>query len=380
MQPIQPIYGRRLRIMLLGALALSLASASRASAQAALFLEQPYGVFGTLNPTGHAALYLERICADTPVHLRPCSPGETGTVLSRYKGMGGYDWVAIPLIPYLYSVEQPTQVPDSVDEDTVTRLRNRYRESHLGEFGEDLPPGSFFNGGWTQLVGTAYDRRTYAFRFATTPAQDRELIDRLNARPNRSHFNILYNNCADFDRFILNHYFPQEFKRAIFPDAGITTPKHLTYQLVNYAKRHPEAQLTILEIPQVPGFRRKSRAVHGVAESVIKNGYVLPIVVLNPYVAGGLLADYLVRGRYNLVPKDPITADADHLYVLTDSIPETPAQSDSPALASSPAPGSQLTGSAPRPENPSDPAQAASTVPKGEDSAPSQLKEPTTQE
>src|ERR1700744_2968192 len=30
-------------------------------AQAALLLEQPYGVFGALNPTGHAALYLEHV-------------------------------------------------------------------------------------------------------------------------------------------------------------------------------------------------------------------------------------------------------------------------------------------------------------------------------
>src|SRR5580658_2356126 len=66
-------------------------------AQAALLLEQPYGVFGTLNPTGHAAVYLEHVCADTPVHLRYCDPGETGIVISRYKGLAGYDWIAIPL-------------------------------------------------------------------------------------------------------------------------------------------------------------------------------------------------------------------------------------------------------------------------------------------
>jgi len=47
-------------------------------AQAALLLEQPYGVFGTLNPTGHAAIYLQRVCADSPTHLRECDPGETG--------------------------------------------------------------------------------------------------------------------------------------------------------------------------------------------------------------------------------------------------------------------------------------------------------------
>ena len=295
----------------------------RASSQAALLLEQPYGVFGTLNPTGHAALYLEHVCADTPVHLRECNAGESGVVISRYKGMAGYDWIAIPLIPYLYAVEDPSTVPDRVDEETVDRMRNRYREASLGELGEKLPPGNFVNGGWTQLAGTVYDRRTYAFRFATTRAQDKEVIALLNARPNRSRFNILYNNCADFNRLILNVYFPGKFGRTIFPDAGITTPKHVTYTLLKYAKKHPETNLTVVEIPQVPGYRRNSRAIHGVAESIITNGYVIPIVILNPYIAGGLLADYLIRGRYQLVPKHPLTADATHLDALMD-IPEVP--------------------------------------------------------
>jgi hypothetical protein len=286
--------------------------------QAALFLEQPYGVFGTLNPTGHAAIYLDRVCADTPVHLRLCNPGEEGVVISRYKGMGGYDWVAIPLIPYLYSVDEPEQVPEKVNEETVNRLREHYKEAGLGEWGEHLPPGNFFNGGWTQLVGTAYDRRTYAFRFETTREQDLALIAELNDRPNVSHFNILFRNCADFDRVVLKHYFPKEFRRAIFPDAGITTPKRVAYQLVKYAKKHPETQLTVMEIPQVPGFRRDSRAIHGVAESLLFNGYVIPIIILNPYIAGGIFADYLVRGRYQLIPKNIETVDATHLGSLTD--------------------------------------------------------------
>ena len=305
-------------------------------AQAALLLEQPYGVFGTLNPTGHAALYLEHVCAETPVRLRECRPDENGVVISRYKGMGGYDWVAIPLVPYLYAVDDPAQVPQQVDEDAVERLRAHYREAHLGAFGEALPPGNFINGGWTQLVGTAYDRTTYAFRFETTREQDRALITVLNDRPNASHFNLLYNNCADFDRFVLKNYFPHGFGRTIFPDAGITTPKHLTYALAQYAKHHPEVQLTVLEIPQVPGFRRQSRKVHGVTESLFVNGYVLPVVVFNPYIAGGLFADYLLRGRYHLIPKNPGVADADHLDLLTQTTAPT------------------LTPTGPRPDNPAD--------------------------
>jgi hypothetical protein len=60
-------------------------------AQAALLMEEPYGFFGTVNPTGHTAIYFERICAETPVTLRRCHPGEIGAVVSRYQGINGYD-------------------------------------------------------------------------------------------------------------------------------------------------------------------------------------------------------------------------------------------------------------------------------------------------
>ena len=328
--------------------ALMLLTAPSLFAQAALLMEQPYGVFGTLNPTGHAAVFLERVCADSPVHVRLCSPGETGIVISRYKGLAGYDWIAIPLIPYLYAVENPADVPAKVDQKMVNRLRDHYREAHLSDLGEHLRPGNFFNGGWTELVGTAYDRRTYAFRFATTLEQDKELIARLNDRPNQSHFNILFNNCADFDRFILNNYFPHKFGRTVFPDAGITTPKRIAYTLVKYAKRHPETDFAVLEIPQVPGYRHESHAIHGVTESLILNGYVIPIVILNPYVAGGLLADYLVRGRYNLIPKNAATIGPEDLEALTQPI--TPS----------------LTGTGWQQENPGDSARALGFTLSGE--------------
>src|SRR5580692_4364519 len=84
---------------------LGAASCAQGHAQAALLMEEPYGFFGAVNPTGHNAIYFERICADTPVKLRRCGPREPGAVIARYEGIDGYDWVAIPLIPYLYSVE-----------------------------------------------------------------------------------------------------------------------------------------------------------------------------------------------------------------------------------------------------------------------------------
>src|ERR1039458_7197929 len=220
------------------ALAVMAFGSAPGNAQAALLIEQPYGFFGVLNPTGHDAIYFERICAETPVKLRRCAPGEMGAVLSRYQGISGYDWVAIPLLPYLYSVESVSSVPARVDPHTVSQLRDRYHEAHLLDLGEDLSAGSLIRGGWTQLVGAAYERRIYAFRFETTEAQDDALIARLNAVPNRSHFELLYDNCADFARKLLNSYFPGAFRRSVFPDVGMTTPKQIAYNLARYAHKH----------------------------------------------------------------------------------------------------------------------------------------------
>jgi hypothetical protein len=275
-----------------------LAFSSRSQAQAAMLMEEPYGLFGTLNPTGHAAIYFSRLCAETPVKLRRCEPGEPGAVIARYQGIAGYDWVAMPLVPYLYSVEDAADAPERVNHDTVMRLRKQYHDEHLMQLGPKVFEGNFVHGGWAQLVGVSYERKIYAFRFATTEEQDEAIMDRLNDSKNHTEFNLLYNNCADFARAVMNDYFPHTFTRTVFPDAGMTTPRQITSKLVHYAETHPEAKLAIFAIPQVPGYRHKSHPNMSVAGSLMTTGYAIPIAILNPYLAGGLFIDYLVRGRF----------------------------------------------------------------------------------
>jgi len=284
----------------LTALALLLPVCTRSHAQAALLMEEPFGLFGFLNPTGHDAVYFQRICAETPLMLRRCAPGESGAVITRYQGIADYDWIAMPLLPYLYAVENASEVPTRTDPKAVTGLRDKYHEAHLTILGKDVPRGGNVKRGWSQFVGVAYDRRIYAFRFATSEGQDDAFIAQMNAGANRSRFNLLYRNCADFNRGILNFYFPRTFQRSILPDGGITTPRQVTYKLLRYARKHPETQLTVFDIPQVPGNRRRSRANKSIVQSLITSGYVIPLAFISPYIAGGIIVDYLVWGRYPL--------------------------------------------------------------------------------
>jgi len=89
-------------------------------------------------------------------------------VLSRYDGVGGYDWIAIPLVPYLYAVGRPEVVPLFADAKIVTSCgivtagniwKNRSRLAKRRD------PG----GNWYELVGSSYDRTTYGFDIETSP-------------------------------------------------------------------------------------------------------------------------------------------------------------------------------------------------------------------
>ncbi|PYX52058.1 MAG: hypothetical protein DMG79_01690 [Acidobacteria bacterium] len=280
-----------------------LVSASFASASATLLLEEPYGRMGYFTATGHAAVYLSGVCADTPLLLRRCAPGETGVVLSRYDGVGGYDWVAIPLIPYLYAVERPEDVPLFADAKMAFFLRDRYRRKYLENIAPDAKNGEAPGGNWYQLVGSSYDRTIYGFEIATTPEQDEALIRKYNSSGNDSHFHLLSNNCADFAKHVFNFYYPKSLHRSMVSDIGITTPKQIAKMLIRFGDRHPELQFSRLIISQVPGSMPRSSTVHGVVESFFTSKkYIVPSVVVSPIFAGCVAAVYVGTGAGHFEP------------------------------------------------------------------------------
>jgi len=274
-----------------------LACVSLANASATLLLEEPYGKLGFFTTTGHGAVYLSGVCAETPVVLRPCAPGETGIVISRYHGVGGYDWVAIPLIPYLYAVERPEDVPLFADAKTTAFLRDRYRRMYLEQIAPDLKNGNAPGGNWYELVGSSYDRAIYGYEIETTPEQDAALIQKLNSSPNESHFRTVSRNCADFAKDIINFYYPKALHRSVVADLGITTPKQMANRLIHFSAHHAELRFSRIVIAQVPGSMPRSTRVHGVVDSFFTSTkYIVPSAVASPIFAGCVAAVYFGTG------------------------------------------------------------------------------------
>ncbi len=246
------------------------------------------------------AVYLSNVCAESPVVLRRCGVGESGVVLSRYDGIAGYDWIAIPLIPYLYAVDQPESIPLFADAKLVAFLRDQYRRNYLEALAPDRPDGGTPEGNWYEMIGSSYDRTIYGFEIETSPEQDALLISKFNRQANRERYNFVKRNCADFVREVIDFYYPHALHRSLVGDLGVTTPKQIAKMMAKYSRHHPELQSSDFLVPQVPGAVRRSKPVRGVLESVMAaKKYMLPLVALHPYIGGGLLVEYFGHQRFD---------------------------------------------------------------------------------
>ena len=328
-QPKESEVWAKMKFSRLGALLLFCLAGFVPQAQAniTVLLEEPYSYDGALAGTGHTAVYLTRVCAATPVTLRRCDAGEHGVVISRYTRIAGYDWVAIPLVPYLYAVDDPEDVPLYADPKLVAFLRDQYRRAHLEDLAPDAPGGETPKGDWYELIGSSYDRTNYGFEIETSPEQDDAFIAWLNSQPNRGTYQFISRNCADFVREVLDFYYPRSVSRGTIADLFVSTPKHAARSLTRYGKRHPDLELTRFVIPQVPGSVKRSRPVRGVLESVVRaKKYVVILAAFHPFIAGGVVSVSLVEDRFNSArdthvfsvfgaPQAPPTNDERHAYL-----------------------------------------------------------------
>ena len=300
-----------IRVLLVVAVAIAMDMYAHASL--AVLVGEPFGNFGTMMPLGHTAIYLDRVCADGPLKVRMCHAGEPqGVVLSRYYAIGKYDWLATPVMQFLYATDRPAEIPTYATSESIWAMREQYREHFLREIVPDgtqgVPDGE---GGakdghaleeWWETAGMVYNRRFWVYQVVTTAEQDERLVEVMNARSNRHGYHLSGANCADFAAELLNLYYPGSVRHADrIADYGLMTPKHVVRSLSQYAARHEDLELHVWEIDQVPGSVRRSKTVWGGVESALKTKrYLFPLLLIQPEVPLVLEALYLGHGRWKI--------------------------------------------------------------------------------
>jgi hypothetical protein len=256
-----------------------------------------------ISGTGHTAVYFSNICAESPVRLRLCRPGELGSVISTYINIGedqAFEWNVVPLNIYLYGVEDPRNRPIFGSYKVKHALEERYRERYLTGLCESATCRTSYKSEWREMVAATMIRGVYIFEVDTTEEQDRAIIAKFNDAPNKSNFNGITRNCADFTRAIINRYFPRAVSTDYINDFGMTSPKAVARTFTRYAQHHPESNFRVLHFPQVPGTIKRSSEVRAGTEQLYRSKKLLvPMAVFLPHELPFVVGSYWLTGRFN---------------------------------------------------------------------------------
>jgi hypothetical protein len=256
-----------------------------------------------ISETGHSAVYFSRICADSPVKLRLCRPGENGSVMSNYINIGedqSYEWNIVPLNIYLYGVENVHNRPIFGSPKIKHVLEERYRDHYLAALCTRDPCKYSEKSEWREMVAATQIRSVYIFVIDTTEEQDRQLIAEFNDSQNKNHFNGVTRNCADFTRRVINTYFPNATHPDYLNDFGMTSPKAIARSFTHYARKHPELNLRVLHFAQVPGTIKRSREVRDGTEQLYRSKkFLIPLLVFADYSVPVVAGSYFFTGRFN---------------------------------------------------------------------------------
>jgi hypothetical protein len=302
---------RGIRILLW--LVIALTGESSAYASLTVLVGEPFGSFGTMMPVGHTAIYMDHLCAEGPLRVRLCQPGEPqGVVLARYHAIGKYDWLASPVLDFLYATQDPAEMPAYATPQNIWDLREHFRERFLRDIVPDgkegVPAGDGRATGahdleeWWEAAGVAYNRRLWAYQLATTPEQDAAMVTAMNSLGNQHHYRLKGSNCANFAADLVNMIFPGAVTHGDrVADFGLMTPKHVARSVTEYAAKHEQLNLRVWEIPQIPGSLRRSRPVRGAAEAGLKTKrYLFTLLLIQPEVPLVLEGLYLEHGRWKV--------------------------------------------------------------------------------
>ena len=205
---------------------------------------------------GHAAIYLSRLCPETPVKIRLCTAGEPGSVISTYTTFGEdqeFAWNVVPLDLFLYGVADERDRPLLAWPALRRLLQDTSRENYLTGICQSVSCVANPRAHWRDMFASTFVRDIYLFRAKTTLQQDLALMAHLNSGNNTSHYNGFTNNCADFAAEVLNFYFPGAARADHLNDFGMTSPKAISKSFTHYGRRHPALEFQVFRFSQLSG-------------------------------------------------------------------------------------------------------------------------------
>ena len=278
---------------------------SKVNADISLLVHEATGYSGEMTGAGHITVYLSNICTSPPLVLRQCRADEPkGVVVATYPEFGpnsDYQWFAMPILPYLYGVDDARQIPLYANGKIRTLLRETNRVKYLSNIVPQTSATELPAGRWGGVVGAGLNRDIYAFTVKTTPEQDLRFLEKYSTSPKGNDFNVMFKNCADFTRGVVNFYFPKSASRDFINDFGMTTPKALARSFKGYATKRPDLLFYITKYPQIDGTILRSFGVRNFTETAFTSKkYVITQLLTKPELLAMFAGTYYLTGYFNI--------------------------------------------------------------------------------
>jgi hypothetical protein len=233
---------------------------------------------------GHSVLVLSDICAETPTKLRLCTSDdqEKGVVINKMLNLSAekYNWIATPFGEFLYGESSKDSAPliankKIVDADIQKRYDDYYSQSIRN---------STDKGRWTKSVGSLFLRTVYEYRLPGFYDDEVSIMNALNNGPNKSNYNVILKNCADFVSSILKPFLNTSIALSV-DGGGIHSPKAIAMNLTRLGIKEPDLHMQVIKYPQISGTFARSTSVMAPSENLYKNPlFAVPIGIFVPEI------------------------------------------------------------------------------------------------
>ena len=278
---------------------------AKVNADISLLVHEATGYSGEMTGAGHITVYLSNVCTSPPLVLRQCRDDEPkGVVVATYPEFGpnsDYKWFAMPILPYLYGVDDAQQIPLYANGKIRTLLRETNRVKYLSDIVPQASDAELPAGRWGGVIGAGLNRDIYALTVKTTPEQDLRFLEKYSTSPKGNDFNVMFKNCADFTRGVVNFYFPKSASRDFINDFGMTTPKALARSFKGYATKRPDLLFHITKYPQVDGTILRSFGIRNFTETAFTSKkYVITQLLTKPELLAMFAGTYYLTGYFNI--------------------------------------------------------------------------------
>ncbi len=248
---------------------LSLFAAS-AYGDAGLVVETPTGILGFLSDVGHSSVWISHGCLNKRGEVEYCEHSQ-GIVLSSTAYWPNPGTAAIPAELFFLGPE-----PGSAGRSLAAW------ETTLGAAYPSVKPAY-----GRKYLGRVWRRGMRVTTFATTPEEDRRVLEQVEQQRKQYRYSYSHRNCAFYAQQVLQLYLGHAFHANRVFDVGVYTPRALERALHHHLRADPNAEFRTLTFPGslLQSWRQPPR---NFCESALFDPkYAIPLLLFQPYIYAG---------------------------------------------------------------------------------------------